>query len=76
MALRSEEEIIAAHDRLVAVLLREVDYDGPVVDHKSFTATIDVLCWVLGHDHNDTFAKNLAMIDEHLAKKGYALRRS
>jgi hypothetical protein len=34
---------------------------------------LDVLCWVLHHDHNETFAKNVADIETGMAAAGYVL---
>jgi hypothetical protein len=71
MPIRKESEIQAAHDRLTAIVLGEV----PIwtANTESVTAALDVLCWVLGHDHNQTFAENLRTIDDTLAERGFVL---
>jgi hypothetical protein len=67
----SEAEIQRAHDILIAVKLGEVMVLVP--DDDSLTAAIDVLCWVLRHDHNQTFAENLAGLEAAIAATGAVL---
>jgi hypothetical protein len=74
--LRSPTEIQAAHDRLTAILLNEVPNPFANISQEVLTATLDVLCWVLKHDHNCTFADNLAAIDAFFASRGLVLRDS
>lgn len=88
--VRTPEEIQAAHDRLVAIILGEVpnpfdqmaaftnqDALGKetVLEYGAFLQVwASVLCWVLHHDHNQTFAQHLLLIDKALAVQGFELR--
>jgi hypothetical protein len=59
---RSVEDIEHAHDLLISLLLAEADemeslLGTEVLDNMVICA--DVLCWVLGHDHNPIFADKL-----------------
>lgn len=72
--MRTLDQITAAHDRLVAILLGEVP--NPFDDEdalRHLNAAAGVLCWVLRHDHNTTFAENLEKIDRFLSEQGYRL---
>ena len=77
ISLRPPLEIQAAHDRLTAIVLGEVPNpfkrEAPM---SQLVLALDVLCWVLQHEHNQTFAKNLAAIDVFFAKRGIVLRDS
>ena len=74
-ALRDISEIQAAHDRLIAIVLAEVPnpFGGDPNIEAQIKASLDVLCWALGHDHNTTFAANLRAIDEYHAACGLML---
>ncbi len=72
--IRPPNEIQAAHDRLTAIALGEVP--TPFEDSPQITLALDVLCWVLKHDYNQSFAQNLAAIDAFLAERGLVLRDS
>ncbi len=76
MAIRDKDDIQAAHDRLVAIVLGEVPAPVDARLHNSIIAALDVLCWVLEHDHNETFANNLKLIDKCLAEHGLKLHRA
>jgi len=73
--MRGREEIQRAHDVLVAMVLGEVKVPLADEDHKALTANLDVLCWVLEHDHNQTFAGNLRLAEEQARRAGYVLKR-
>lgn len=75
--MRSEIEIIRAHDVLTAVANGEVPAKAsdPISD-AGLRSALDALCWVLKHDnHGHAFAGNLAFIEEELSKRGYVLRK-
>jgi hypothetical protein len=74
--MKTNLDIQAAHDRLVAILLGEVPnpFDDDPKAQGMLTAATDVLCWVLEHDHNLNFAENLQNIDAFLAERGLVLR--
>jgi hypothetical protein len=72
--VKSRDEIHAAHDRLTAIVLGEVPcpfQEGPGI----LIPMLDVLCWVLDHDHNINFALNLANIDKMLGQLGFVLEK-
>lgn len=74
--MRSPDEVQRAHDVLVAVVTGEVP--DPFPDEQSMVAAragLDVLCWVLHHDHNQTFARNLEAIVGALVAQGYVLSK-
>jgi hypothetical protein len=65
--MRPFDQIQRAHDMLVAILKLEI-VKGIVPDEKSRTVVggIDLLCWVLVHDHNTRFADELRVIEQYL----------
>lgn len=71
-SLRDREEIQRAHNFLIAMLNDERTFASPEVE-RSIHASADVLCWVLKHDHNDTFANNLAGLERTAAGLGIKL---
>lgn len=75
--VRPALEIQAAHDRLLAIIHGEVP--SPFQNRHAMTALMEaasVLCWVLKHEHNQTFGDNLVRIDEYLRACGFELRDS
>lgn len=75
--LRSFEEIQAAHDRLLAILLGDVP--NPFVEPEVLAllnSCASVLCWILRHDHNQSFEDNLRKIDDFLRARGLVLTDS
>jgi hypothetical protein len=73
---RDPLEIQRAHDILVAWRLGKVP---PIFQGDAETAAhsaLDVLCWVLNHDHNKAFGENLETINTTLENLGYRLRDS
>lgn len=73
--MKTEAEIQRAHDILLAVLLKDVP--NPFKDEgsiKGLNAAASVLCWVLEHDHNPQFPKNLEQIERYLKERGYVLQ--
>ncbi len=73
--LRSFEEIQRAHDRLHAIVNGEIPSPFNEEAAVIVVASLDVLCWVLHHDHNTTFADNMLEIDEMLARNGIVEER-
>lgn len=67
---RSHAEIVAAHDTLAALVQGEVP---PVTtrDPAELRAMLDVLCWTLGHDHNQRFDELLDGIADNLHDLGF-----
>lgn len=76
--MRGENEIVMAHDRLTAMILGDVPWPFKEprrrIEEARVIAACDVLCWILKHDHNQTFADNLATIDKALAARGFTLQ--
>jgi hypothetical protein len=72
---RPEEEIVAAHDRLVALLMNEITNPFPDLPQPMLVAVTDVLCWVLQHDHNTKFQENLDKLDRSMLESGCVLER-
>jgi hypothetical protein len=68
--LRTPEEIQAAHDRIVAILTGQVPNPFGFQHLPTLQASVDVLCWILKHEHNLSFGKNLAAMDEWLRGQG------
>jgi hypothetical protein len=73
---KTADEIQKAHDILGGILLGETPITlTPEIESK-VTAQMDVLCWALGHGHNENFGRNIAMLTEHLRKMGVVLHDS
>lgn len=73
--LRPAEEVQHAHDVLYAQVMGQTP---PVVDRadmKLLQCALEVLCWVLGHSHINSFPENLAAIEAELKRLGFVLRR-
>ena len=72
---RTEDEIQRAHDVLRALLC-----DVPVAMSENVqtevTVALDVLCWVLGHEHNETFATNLQAVEDLIVQTGVMMKRA
>lgn len=62
-------EVQRAHDLLVGIIL----LPGPAKPPPDMIAAADVLCWVLKHDHNKTFAGNLVALETFMHSAGYSL---
>jgi hypothetical protein len=75
--IRTDDEIQRAHDTLGQLVLEPFLFRSVFGndEHQIVVANLDVLCWVLHHDHNRTFADNLEMVKERLTKLGYVLER-
>jgi hypothetical protein len=69
----SEDKISMAHDTILSVLLKDVDV--PELQGPEYMAALNVaggvLCWVLEHDHNDSFQTNLDNILKCMKEAGY-----
>jgi len=61
--MKSEAEVQRAHDMLIAVILGELPTPLNERNKLGLRAACDVLCWVLNHDHNQSFEKNLGLIE-------------
>jgi hypothetical protein len=59
-----------AHDTLETILRFHKNDFADEDDLINITIMRDSLCWVLDHEDNDTFAKNLKLICSHVYGKG------
>ena len=73
--MRSELQIQEAHDILVAVILKQVDLGVSLQAKSAIIAAASALCWVLEHDHNLEFPRNLAHLRAEAEKRGFVLGR-
>lgn len=73
--MRTEDEIQRAHDQLVGILLGEVKLGLPSDLIGSISTAASVLCWILQHEHNQTFGKSLANLESLAKSAGYTLER-
>jgi len=71
--MRSKDEIQKAHDQLLPIVTGEVDFGYPPGVIDAARASLDVLCWVLEHDHNISFQDNLEKILKEAERRGYRL---
>lgn len=73
--MKTGDEIQRAHDLLVGIVLDSELFDQLVNadDHQGLICSLDVLCWVLGHDHNTSFAQNIRKLELRLEALGIRL---
>ena len=75
--MRSEDEIVRAHDLLNQVIKGQVP-EAVEIDREtdiSLIAAEDVLCWVLCHDHSSNFEHNLQALRVVMDEAGYDLHK-
>jgi len=76
MKLRTQDEIQRAHDVLMALIdADDIMATMPIGNGVAAAYSLDVLCWVLGHDSNDLFSKLLARVESKLAEYGQVKRK-
>jgi hypothetical protein len=76
--VRPRGELVAIHDLLCHVVLLDTKTQAAVVtpeDVRSLMCNLDVLCWMLRHDHNNTFAKNVTGIQKQMLQLGLFMTR-
>jgi hypothetical protein len=75
---RPADEIQRAHDILAQLALDSVMFNMFFAEaqHTLIYGAVDVLCWVLRHEHNKHFGDNLAKIEARLAEMGIEITRS
>ena len=71
--MRAQQEIQKAHDMLWCQITGDVPFVFEESARLPMHAALDVLCWVLRHDHSDGFPKVLAELTVELAKRGYTI---
>jgi hypothetical protein len=74
--VRNPNDIQRAHDILAAIVLGEVPVSMSPLEDATLHGALDCLCWVLEHDHNQAFAKNLASVHRAIEARGFRLRDS
>jgi len=74
IGLRPLSEMQRAHDQLVGIVLGEVEIGLDEEEVRHLDTAASVLCWVLGHNHNMTFADNLAKLEKATKAAGYELK--
>lgn len=73
--MKHEDDITKAHDILIACITGEVKFTGKKLPLEEMQIACDVLCWILEHTHNNTFAGNLNHIIALLETNGYHLSK-
>lgn len=65
-------EVQRAHDILLAIVTKQVDL--PMTEEAMVNTHIelDVLCWLMGHNHNQAFGDKLVTIRQTLRRLGVA----
>jgi hypothetical protein len=59
MVMRSEAEIQATHDALILAMQGKLDLGLNEHELSDMRHTVDALCWVLEHSHNETLRERL-----------------
>lgn len=70
---RTYDEIVRAHDIIAATTLDGVDFGIKKKDKKALKATLNVLCWLLGHESK--FPEMVGVVEELARRKGFVLTR-
>ena len=73
ITLRDSEEIQFAHDLLHHIVNNEKRFSLLYEQRIAITSSLDVLCWVLNHEHNPDFADNLRKLKQQLESHGYKI---
>jgi hypothetical protein len=74
-ALRDPLQIQRAHDLLGVITVNQEMFINQIEPHTwpQITAALDVLCWLLGHQNNLTFNRNLADLEDLVTDTGLQL---
>lgn len=76
-ATRDAMEVQRAHDALNNIITGTVDIgEIPPLDRNLLRASLEVLCWVLQHDHNTAFAEHLKELRDAIREAGYEERKA
>lgn len=70
--LRPAAEIQRAHDLFIAIVTGEIPCPFAGQPKDLMIAALDVLCWVLQHDHNPHMENNLRTLEQGLREMGIA----
>ena len=71
--MKTPMQIQRVHDAIVPVLCGELPVRLSGHDRLYFAAVASVLCWILEHDHNPSFARELESLEQNLARQGFRL---
>lgn len=71
--MRSFDEVQYAHDTLWAIHTGEVELPLDETAIKAVEISLNVLCWVLKHEHNKMFGTVLAQLRNLIEGAGYAV---
>jgi len=71
--MKDATEVQHAHDIITGFLLGEVRARLSGNDWAALHSAADTLCWVLNHQHNQSFNDNLARLEHIAAAQGYQL---
>ena len=71
ITLREPLEVQFAHDTLLAMLTGDVPVPVDPSTRSRIAIACDVLCWVLKHQHNGEFEKNLEGLRNQMKAAGY-----
>lgn len=69
--LRPLCQVQCAHDLLTGIILEPLMCPKPGPERTALIIAADVLCWVLQHDHNKSFEKNLTTYLAYAESKGF-----
>lgn len=72
---RTEDEIQRAHDLIIGVLNNEIKIDLNENDKTAMAASCDVLCWMLGCEHNKNFERNVQVLIQEAGNNGYFISK-
>lgn len=71
--VKSEQEIQKAHDILWAFVTGDIPVSATPATIQVAHCALDVLCWVLNHDHNKAFQENLVDLMAEARRRGFVL---
>ena len=67
------EEIIRAHD-ILDIMINDLNIRTHRENKIMMHASLDVLCWILGHPRGETFITNLIASEAELSEQGIIFR--
>jgi hypothetical protein len=75
---RTETELQRAHDLLIMGLVEDLLPTNRAPGNMCFTAheamgAANILCWILGHDHNASFEEQYAELQKRIKDRGYEI---
>lgn len=71
--LRAADDVRKAHDMIGSLLDGQLPSEMNDRQREALSSAMNVLCWVLCHDHNKAFATVLYGIDQYARRMGYGL---